>query len=109
MGQTDLFEGPARWRRSSTGETARDAALTQDAKAPKMREEVLSIITEHGPSTPEEVFAVMLSRGRKTVLQSVRARCSDLAAAGVLKDSGSRRTAQGGCKAIVWMIGDARS
>jgi hypothetical protein len=51
------------------------------------------------PDTPEGIA----QRLREPVL-NVRPRCSELAARGLIEDSGSRGDAMGGKRAIVWWI-----
>lgn len=89
------------WRRNATGETSRMAALAVARKAPTLRKRVLEILTE-GPAIPETVFAQMRAEGFRTVLTSIRPRCSELARMGLITDSGRREKGEGGCSAIVW-------
>lgn len=89
------------WRASSTGETARAAALAGSARAPTLRQRVLAII-EEGPALPECIFARLTRDGVRTVLTSVRPRCSELVRMGLIADSGKRAKGEGGCKAIIW-------
>lgn len=92
------------WRKSSTGETAREAAkaMAPVHKAPSLRRRVLDIITDHGPIIPERIYARLINDGVTTVLTSVRPRCSELARMGLILDSGHRERAEGGCNAIAW-------
>lgn len=79
-------------------ETSRAAAQAVKAKAPLLRERVLAEIKKR-PGTPEQI-ANRLS----LPLMSVRPRCSELSAKGLIKDSGGRGTAMGGKQAIIWMV-----
>lgn len=95
-----------RWRKSSIGETAREAArsMAPEQKAPTLRRRVLDIVTDHGPIIPERIFARLVNDGVSTVLTSVRPRCSELARMGLIVDSGQRERAEGGCNAIAWRL-----
>lgn len=72
-------------------------------RAPTLRQRVLEIIAE-GPALPEAILARLRADGVRTVLTSVRPRCSELLRMGLITDSGSREKAEGGCKAIVWRL-----
>lgn len=99
-----LLQDPApRWKASSIGETAREAAENQakPEKAPTLRRRVLADI-ERRPAIPEMVLGSLRQQGVKTVLTSVRPRCSELARMGLIKDSGLRLPGEGGGNAIVW-------
>jgi len=91
------------WRRNATGETSRLAALAVARRTPTLRKRVLEILTE-GPAIPETIFARMRAEGVRTVLTSIRPRCSELARMGLITDSGRREKGEGGCRAIVWRI-----
>lgn len=91
------------WKASSTGETARAAALRMIPKAPTLRDRVLSLL-EAGPAIPETLLARLRAEGVSTVLTSVRPRCSELTRMGLICDSGRRQPGEGGCMAIVWRV-----
>lgn len=91
------------WRRNATAETSRLAALTVASRAPTLRQRVLEILTE-GPAIPETIFRQMKAEGVRTVLTSIRPRCSELARMGLIIDSGRREKGEGGCSAIVWRV-----
>lgn len=91
------------WRRNATGETSRLAALAVASRAPTLRQRVLEILTE-GPAIPETIFSQMKAEGVRTVLTSIRPRCSELARMGLIIDSGRREKGEGGCSAIVWRV-----
>lgn len=92
------LNGPGLARRTSTGETAGDAARGNKRT---LRQRVLDRIT-CGPCIPETIFADLRADGVSTVLTSVRPRCSELARLGLICDSGQRERGEGGCRAIVW-------
>ncbi len=91
------------WRRNAIGETSRLAALAVASRAPTLRQRVLEILSE-GPAIPETIFAQMRAEGVRTVLTSIRPRCSELARMGLITDSGRREKGEGGCSAIVWRV-----
>lgn len=92
----DLFErypeGPG-WK---ARQTSRAAASGVSQKVRPLRERVLAAIRAK-PRTPEEVARIL-----RAPVMNVRPRCSELAKLGLVEDSGERRKAQGGRKAIVW-------
>ena len=92
-----------RWRRNAIGETSRLAALAVASRAPTLRQRVLEILSQ-GPAIPETIFAQMKAEGVRTVLTSIRPRCSELARMGLITDSGRREKGEGGCSAIVWRL-----
>lgn len=84
----------------SPGAKRRDTSFAAAAaiapKATIIRERVLEALKVQ-PGTPEQIA----SRIGETVM-NVRPRCSQLAALGLIEDSGARGTAMGGRKAIIW-------
>lgn len=96
---TPDLNAPALWKRASIGETAREAAKA--GKKPTLRHLVLDRIRE-APAIPETILADLRAEGVRTVLTSIRPRCSELARLGLIRDSGQREKGEGGCKAIVW-------
>lgn len=78
--------------------TSRAAAEAMKPKVKSLRARVYDAIAER-PSTPEEVA----SRIGEPVM-NCRPRTAELAKLGKIEDSGLRRTAMGGRKAIVWRV-----
>lgn len=99
---TEITNHPApQWKRSSIGETAQCAAQSSDRRT--LRQRVLDAIeASPAPLIPEDILAQLRADGVKTVLTSIRPRCSELARAGFIRDSGQRRPGEGGCSAIAW-------
>lgn len=64
---------------------------------------MLEIISD-GPAIPETILARLRAEGVRTVLTSVRPRCSELVRMGLIRDSGRREKGEGGCNAIVWRL-----
>lgn len=79
-------------------DTARAAAAGIAGKVGTIRERVLEAIKVR-QGTPEQIA---LRIGEP--LLNVRPRCSELAAKGLIEDSGVRGTATGGKLAIVWRV-----
>lgn len=97
---------PGRWRRNAIGETSQAAAKAGDK--PTLRQLVLDEIeASPTPLIPERILDRLTSRGVRTVLTSVRPRCSELARLGLIEDSGLRERGEGGCRAIAWRATDA--
>ncbi|HKT53615.1 MAG TPA: hypothetical protein VJP88_04140 [Caulobacteraceae bacterium] len=87
------------------GHKARDTAkAAADLIAPRersLRARVYDEIAKR-PGTPEDI-AERLGEA----VHSIRPRCSQLAAAGLIEDSGQRGDAMGGRKAIIWRVTNA--
>lgn len=98
------FEGPARSRKDATGETSHEAAKAASRLACTLRRAVYDVLSTSGPMTPEEVTDALRASGGRFILVSIRARCSDLHRAGLIRDSGSRGIGEGGQKAIRWAV-----
>lgn len=94
------LNGPGRYRKNATGETSREAAK---GNKKNLRELVLDRLTQ-GPATPETIFADLKAEGVHTVLTSIRPRCTDLKALGLVRDSGRRGESEGGKRSIVWEL-----
>lgn len=97
MSRRDL-EGPGRYRRNATGETSREAAA---GSKKTLRQRVLERL-ERGPASPEMIFGELEAEGVRTVLTSVRPRCTDLQKLGLVRDSGQRGRSEGGKRSIIW-------
>ena len=92
---------PGRWRHNATGETSEAAAKA--GNKPTLRQLVLDEIeASEVPLIPERILDRLTARGVRTVLTSVRPRCSELVRLGLIEDSGRRDVGEGGCKAIAW-------
>lgn len=77
-------------------DTSFAAADAMALKVGTIRERVLAAIKLQ-PGTPEEIGR-MIGEG----IWNTRPRCSELAALGLIEDSGVRRESAGGKNAIVW-------
>lgn len=95
-GEPDLFssypDNPG-WK---LRQTSREAAQGVALRAGTIRDRVLAAVREK-PGTPEQVA---LRIGEQ--LMNCRPRFSELAAKGLIEDSGKRGTAMGGRQSIVW-------
>lgn len=95
--QLDIFSypnGPG-WK---ARETSRAAAEAIAPKAATIRERVFAALKVQ-PGTPEQI-----AKRIGEAVMNVRPRCSQLAAAGLIEDSGARGPAMGGRNAIVWRV-----
>jgi len=91
-----------RWRRSSIGETAKEAAQSVAPRAQTLREMTLDLI-EQAPATGEAVYAKLSEQGVACVLYSIKPRLSELSRQGLVTDSGMRGMSDSGkCRSIVW-------
>ena len=79
-------------------ETAEDAANGIAGKAGSLRARVYAELRV-GPATPEDI-ALRLGEP----VHNIRPRLSELAARGLVEDSGDRGTAMGGRQAIRWRL-----
>lgn len=103
--QADLFDAPAipsggyprapGWK---VRDTSKAAAIAVAPHAKSIRDQVLDALTVC-PSTPEDLaYQIQAS------VHSIRSRCSELCAAGLIEDSGQRDESLGGKRAIVWCV-----
>lgn len=79
-------------------DTSRDAAEAIAPAAKTLRAQVYEEI-KRLPGTPEQIAKRLMCP-----LMNVRPRCSELAAQGLIADSGMRGQASGGRRAIVWCV-----
>lgn len=79
-------------------ETSRAAAEAIAPHALSLRARVYDELKK-GPGSPEQ-----LAKRLREPVMNIRPRCSQLAAKGLIKDSGTRAKAMGGRQAIVWEI-----
>lgn len=93
------------WRRSATGTTSREAAEAVADRAPRQADLAWDIIVEKGRASPEEIMAALNARGHKVLLNSIRARCTQLHKLGKLRPSGSFAKGESGrCRTIQWEV-----
>lgn len=82
------------------GDTSEDAAYRIKRRAGDLRQKVVNALHDHGPLATFE-----LPKWTRESYRSVQPRTSELRAAGVIVDSGERRTdPETGRKAIVWAL-----
>lgn len=92
------------WRSQAVGETSREAAIAQRARAPKMMERVLDLL-EQGPASPEQLHAKLTEDGEYVLLTSVRARVCQLHKLGRVVDSGARGLGESRrARVIIWRL-----
>lgn len=84
-------------------ETSRAAAEYVAPTAARMLDRVESYLRANGPACPEEICAGIARPGERLLLNSVRARCTQLRAQGRLVDSGQRGKGESGkVRVIRW-------
>lgn len=92
------------WRASAAGDTSREAAERAAVKAPSLKDRVLAMLAS-GPASPEELTARFAEAGETVLLNTIRARCTDLHKLGKLRPSGSYgRGESGKTRVIRWEI-----
>lgn len=80
-------------------ETAREAAHAVSSKAPIVRQRILALLSAGHELTPDEAAYSL-----NIPILTVRPRFSELAAQGLIEDSGARRLNSSGKRAIVWRL-----
>lgn len=85
--------------KTDTPETSRIAAASEHAHAQLIREQVLHVLTVFPDITPDEAAQFL-----KLDKLAVRPRFSELAARGIIEDSGARRKNDSGKNAAAWRL-----
>ena len=91
------FDGYPNAPGAKARDTSREAAVSVAARAATLRACALAAIADYGPLTADQVAELL----RESVL-AVRPRLSELAARGLVVDSGIRRPNASGRSAIAW-------
>ena len=100
MTQADLFSLTyPKVPGSATTDTSIAAAKDVAGKAPRLRQQVLDVLSDYGSLTADEV-AELLDLDKL----SIRPRLTELSKLGQITDTGTRRANQSGKKAIVWAV-----
>lgn len=94
---------PRTWS-TATGETSKAAARKARATSSKLCRAILGHIRDNGPASPEELRGALAPEGFSSLVNTHRARCSDLAHMGLLIDSGERGVSEAGSRVIKWAI-----
>ena len=76
------------WRSGPNSATSREGAVLAGVKAPALKLQILEHLARR-PSTPEEITAAFEAEGNRQLLNTIRARCTDLYKAGQLMPSGT--------------------
>lgn len=107
---TSVYDHEAMRPRARAGSTQTSvlAAIEVTPKAPRMIDQIWSILSE-GPATPEEVHAKLEAQNEKRVLlTSVRARICGLHKGGRVRDSGERGLGESlRSKVVRWRVSTA--
>jgi hypothetical protein len=89
-------------------ETSRAAAEFVAPSAGRMMDRVEAYLQAAGPASPEEISAGIAQPGEILLLNSVRARCTQLRALGRVVDSGQRGKGESGkVRVIRWRVATA--
>jgi hypothetical protein len=94
---------PRSWS-TATGKTSKDAARKARNVSSALCREILNHIHENGPTSPEDLCKALSPLGFSRLVNTYRARTSDLAHAGLLRDSGDRGVSEAGSKVIKWTL-----
>jgi hypothetical protein len=104
---TDGYPESPGWRRGPNSATSEAAAVLAAGRAPSLKHQILSMLKDR-PATPEELESRFHEAGAKVLLNTIRARCSDLHAAGKLLPSGTYGIGESGkARTIRWRLADA--
>lgn len=94
-----------RYRHNATGGTSEAAALVARKTAGGIAAKILAVIKDTGRAmSAEDVQAVLKPLGVMSPVQTYRARLTDLAQAGYLRDSGQRGKSEAGCGTVRWEL-----
>lgn len=93
---------PQRRARRSDPITSHNAASGGPGDS-KLRQDIIRVLTAHGPLTDDEIRARLQAEG-STLRSNPRRRRSELLQAGVVFDTGEKRLSDLGSFAIVWAI-----
>ena len=92
------------WRSGPNSATSKAAAISATARAPGLVHVIAALLGE-GPATPEEMTATLLARGNRQLLNTGRARCTQLHRLGRITASGTFGLGESGvAKAIRWRL-----
>jgi hypothetical protein len=92
------------WRAGPNEATSREAALSVTPTAKTMKAKILDLLAD-GPASPEELTLMFEARGERVLLNSVRARTTQLYKEGVTRPSGQYGKGESGrVKVIKWEI-----
>ena len=95
------------WRRGPNSATSEAAAKIAGGRATPLRQRVVAML-EEAPATPEELVDRFALCGERVLLNTVRARTSDLHALGRVQPSGTFGLGEGGkTRVIRWRIATA--
>ena len=95
------------WRTGPNSATSQEAASAAAVHAGPLKDRVLALL-DVGPASPEELQAKFAALGERVLLNTVRARCSDLHALGRLRPSGTfARGESGKVRVIRWRLATA--
>jgi hypothetical protein len=96
-----------RWRKGPNSATSREGAIHATTRAEPLKVAILRRLAA-GPASPEELLAKFAADGERVLLNTIRARCSDLHSEGRLQPSGTfGRGESGKVRVIRWRLSTA--
>ena len=100
--QADRYPLVPGWRKGPNAETSREGAALASATSATLKNRILDVVAI-SPRTPEELVDHFAAQGETRLLNTIRARCSDLHALGLLTPSGTYgRGESGKVRTIRW-------
>lgn len=94
-----------RSRANATGETSRAAAKLASLTSSETCIAICQVIADRGDATAEEAHAALVKLGHTAVLNTVRARISDMARVSMLAPTTRRGVSDSGrCRSIAWRL-----
>lgn len=104
MSTPDRYPNRPGWRQGPNSETSREAADKAAKTAQPLKVRVVELLRS-GPASPEELVQRFADQGDAVLLNTIRARCTDLGKVGVLRPSGSYgRGESGKTRVIRWEV-----
>lgn len=92
------------WRAGPNSATSREAAFAATPRAAPLKQRVLALLVSK-PATPEELVSIFAEGGETVLLNTMRARCTDLHKLGFLCPSGTFGTGESGkVRVIRWRL-----
>lgn len=92
------------WRAGPNSATSQEAARVAAVHAGPLKDRIMALLAG-GPASPEELQVKFSDTGERVLLNTIRARCSDLHALGRLLPSGTfSRGESGKVRVIRWRL-----
>jgi hypothetical protein len=88
--------------RTADPETSHEAAEAIADRLRELQQRVLDVFHAYGPLTHHRLIALYQSKHGRTAESTIRTRCAELTAMGLLRDSGRREKVSATRDGIVW-------